>query len=99
MKVPYSTLVAIARSAGLDSEAIYPDYSGRGMYGSQCVGFIIDEREDWPNLDGAIWDVLGAADFGTPSWDSMGLRSIAYWPSVKCLDAPAEEDEHEEDEE
>ena len=47
MQIPYSTLVAIARSADLDPvEAIYPDYSGRGMYGSQCVGFIIDERED-----------------------------------------------------
>lgn len=58
----------------LDVE-IYEDYSGRGMFGETCVGFVTDTP--W-----AIWYACGAleipeADIPT-CMDSMGLSTIIY---------------------
>ena len=65
---------------GVDGE-IYPDYSGRGMYGDECVGIILKDEGDLFRFAGLLDD-----DFvellGSPEWDSMGLREIAYWPKV-----------------
>ena len=65
---------------GVDGE-IRTDYSGRGMYGDECVGIILKDEGDLFRFAGLLDD-----DFvellGSPEWDSMGLREIAYWPKV-----------------
>ena len=58
---------------------IYPDYSGRGMFGDECVGVVLKDEGDlfrfaW-NLPDDFAELLG-----NPEWDNMGLREIAYWP-------------------
>lgn len=71
------------------------DYSGRGMYGDECVGIVCGQGEMGVaqlmivaalGLDdeGLNWnDVLEAFDEGPEMHtDSMGLRTIVYWPSV-----------------
>lgn len=67
------------------------DYSGRGMFGRRCVAitcdnplnvlcelfaYIVDSDED---LDGC--DVQCA--LGEPKQDSMGMRSVLYFPKLK----------------
>lgn len=58
-------------------------YSGRGMYGDQCLSVIGDDDD----LMG-FWAELSAeypeerATLGSPSKDNMGLGMVWYWPHV-----------------
>lgn len=61
----------------LRSEGLRPrSYSGRGMFGKECVGVSIDRLDD---LDG-----LPLKGVRT---DSLGLGLIAYWPHLTWTDA------------
>ena len=60
---------------------IYPDYSGRGMFGDECVGVVLKDEGDLFTFARLLDDEL-AELLGNPRWDSMGLREIAYWPKV-----------------
>jgi len=56
---------------------IRSDYSGRGMYGKTCYGIVLE--------DDLVNDAIGmAAVKGLPGakTDSMGLKTILYWPHV-----------------
>jgi len=55
--------------AGLEPRA----YSGRGMYGKECVGVALDGIGD-----GTAQQIVGSA----PRTDSLGRRIIAYWPHL-----------------
>ena len=59
-------------------------YSGRGMYGKQCLGVGLESDSD-------LWDLAwfmgsGGFDVGAPRTDSLGRGIIAYWPSLKWED-------------
>jgi hypothetical protein len=70
-----------------EDSAVYPHYSGRAMYGEECVGirsYDIDQllyRLGW-------W--LGGTDLGDIladlriSKDNMGLGKIAYFKNMKA---------------
>lgn len=58
---------------------IVTDYSGRGMFGAECVGIILENEGDLFTFARLFDDDL-AELLGNPRWDSMGLREIAYWP-------------------
>ena len=49
-------------------------YSGRGMYGKDCVGVVVDSRAEALSLA----DVLDLK----PTLDSMGRGIVAYWPAL-----------------
>lgn len=79
------TLEDAADYADLDPDAdIRTNYSGRGMFGKTCLGLVYDSlsdllvfvaylaREDEDHLD---W-------ISRVRQDSMGMSTIAYWPSV-----------------
>jgi hypothetical protein len=89
------------------------DYSGRGMYGDTCLGYVgseshlfmhdlavlIAERDN----DGTV-----TADeiryelentIGSPSTDSMGYDTIYYLPSVAVEPLGDDEDDEDDDEE
>lgn len=54
------------RAQGLEPVA----YSGRGMYGAECVGVAVDNKP-------------GRYDLPTGwAWDNLGLGFIIYWPAV-----------------
>ena len=72
-------------------------YSGRGVYGGQCIGVTIDRYSE-----GGLWDIaMGLAsedrnlaeDMGEPRQDSMGRSTIYYWPNVSVITDEDEEDE------
>jgi hypothetical protein len=59
----------------------YRAYSGRAMFGAECVGVDLEDDSD-------LWRLakqLGLAGIDTPAprTDSMGCGLIAYWPSAK----------------
>ena len=59
---------------------IVTDYSGRGMYGDECVGIILTNESALFTFARLLDDEL-AELLGNPRWDSVGLREIAYWPN------------------
>lgn len=77
--------------ASVDDEAdIRPDYSGRGMYGTLCIGIVADDTDD---LMYRLGSHLAGSELGSiiadqrKDHDSMGLNEIIYFPN---LQAPAE---------
>lgn len=66
---------------------LYEDYSGRGMYGTECIG-VEGDTYDIQGATGALRKILG-----NNRQDSMGLGSIIYWPSVS-MESLKEEGEY-----
>ena len=52
-------------------------YSGRGMFGKNCIGIICDYPLSCVEAAGAI-GITGART------DSMGLGAIVYWPHIQA---------------
>ncbi|SVC87678.1 uncharacterized protein METZ01_LOCUS340532 [marine metagenome] len=67
---------------------IVTDYSGRGMFGAECVGIILNDDCALFTFARLLDDDL-AELLGNPRWDNMGLREIAYWPNVAHQSADA----------
>jgi hypothetical protein len=91
----------ILDNAGLPYESFTSTYSGRGMYGDQCVGFDFDHMSDLGLLSVAINEVLGEAVgrdmIENLRTDSMGLGMIAYFPHTTCAEWDEDEDEDDND--
>ena len=65
--------------AHLTGATLYPDYSGRGMFGQKCVGLVTPTPED-------VVTVIQAAKRRGLSGhmrDAMGLGAIVYWPHIQ----------------
>lgn len=73
-------------------------YSGRGMFGEECVGIVLASEGDLYELafelgkesacDSEVNDGKIAAAIrkvGRPLTDSMGRNIIAYWPGAKVV--------------
>jgi hypothetical protein len=90
-------------------EGVRIRYSGRGMYGSECVGVIADDPvlfafdlavltggTDWADdtTPGDLRDEL--ENLGPPCSDSMGLSTIWYWTRVTVAADVADDEEPEE---
>ena len=83
-------------------------YSGRGMYGQQCVGVDTNSYGDLMRiatlLVGAGIDPHDVAGLGDAlRTDSMGMGVILYWPSLKMsaeqIAALNDAEDEEEDDE
>lgn len=80
-------------------------YSGRGMYGKECLGVelgalkdvgelvadLIEAAADDPNCTSSI-----ASAARQMSWDNLGLGIIVYFPSVPFVDVGTDDREDEE---
>lgn len=96
-------MVEILREAcdDLDSGARVRRYSGRAMYGKQCVG--VDTNTSGHDIVAAAMLVAETdaeredlADlFRDTKTDSMGLGVIVYWPKAEW---PADLDDEDDDE-
>lgn len=69
----------------IEDDDVRRDYSGRGMYGESCIGFVIDIPD--VSLGVALCAVLGesiAVDMARDAQaDSMGRSTIVYFPGWK----------------
>lgn len=71
-------LIAKLKKLAEDREERFTDsYSGRGMYGRTCVGITTDEPED----------LIADAGIKGARTDSMGKRTIVYWPALSVEQA------------
>jgi hypothetical protein len=71
-------IVEALENAGYEPHA----YSGRGMYGRQCVAVDVEYLGD----GFALGFALGAdhqASPGTPDSDAMGKGFVLYWPNLE----------------
>lgn len=72
---------------GDDSSAEwYTDYSGRGMFGGNCVGVVLSGTGDFAALVICVTEAMGADWawdlFSKVRSDSMGYSTIYYFPGV-----------------
>ena len=77
----------------IDSEAeLVTDYSGRGMYGGECIGIIAKDTDAiLLSLSRRLPDHLAdKIENAEVAHDSMGLREIVYWPSLAVEDEPVQ---------
>lgn len=78
----------------------YADYSGRGMYGDTCIGFVTGELNRFLLEFGAFFNESNSLSFDIGPFaerirtDNMGYDTIVYFPGIT---APALEDEEEEE--
>lgn len=73
-------------------------YSGRGMYGKQCLGITID-LENIASLFFDLGQIYSKSDFYSETqsitFDNMGLSMIVYFPYVEYVDDKNEESEED----
>lgn len=79
MSINSRKLIAALRDAGYKPRS----YSGRGMYGQECVGVNLSSSHDLFLLAREIHDTVDEMDLGEPETDGMGKGIIAYWPDAE----------------
>jgi hypothetical protein len=77
--------------AKADTEFKVRSYSGRGMYGANCIGIDMDDIGGVMRLAAALidagMDVEDVHVLGTlMKTDSMGRGIVVYWPRLKLSD-------------
>lgn len=80
MQIEAEFLIEAIAQQGLRPQA----YSGRDMYGKQCVGVVVNSQDE-------LWDLafdLGRAQgedgpkIPPPRTDDLGRKTIVYWPAI-----------------
>lgn len=56
-------------------------YSGRGMYGAECLAAVARTAQD-------VYAELSAREIRAARTDSMGLDVVVYWPGVAFEGTP-----------
>lgn len=95
MKIEFDLLEELANEVEGEARG---SYSGRGMFGRNCVGIVIDSERDLVSLGLAIAELVEDEDLkqvlaNSTRTDSMGRSLIAYWETISCEDAPDEDED------
>jgi hypothetical protein len=72
-------------------------YSGRGMYGKQCLGIDMDSMTDAFRFALMIDDEDLTVALSNPCFDSMGLGIIVYFPNVEAPEGIDDDEDDDED--
>ena len=91
------------------TQYICRSYSGRGMYGKECLGVTLQEGDSLGKFFGQVLDEIAAGsdedeieviadDFHSMQTDSMGLGMIVYFPKVPFVDDGVDREYSDEDE-
>lgn len=81
------------QNAVTDVDGSLCSYSGRAMYGKQCLGIELDSTEDAFRLALSIESGDLAYLLSHPKFDSMGLGIIVYFPNVEAPEGLDDDDE------
>jgi hypothetical protein len=73
-------------------------YSGRGMYGKNCLGVVVDAKIEMFHLAYEAGQQQVQFYLEKMEWDSMGLSTIFYWPGVPFVEEEDDDFEDEDDE-
>lgn len=63
-------------------------YSGRGMFGRECVGVVLERDTDLFILGLSLGREFPEEKFQSPAVDNMGTQMIAYWPQFQIKKEP-----------
>ena len=90
MNITTEQALSIAYAADLDTDDVRTDYSGRAMYGRECLGFIVPSTGMLLNLGMAIGSTLDSWQAQSmmhgARTDSMGMDLVIYFPDVQVVD-------------
>lgn len=67
-------------------------YSGRGMYGKECLAIAIDGSQKFAAVGWACSQMPAWLELGGVLEDSMGLGIVVYWPDVSVGEFTIEDD-------
>ena len=70
-------------------------YSGRAMYGSQCLGIRMESMEDAFRFALMIDDAELADTLSNPRFDDMGRGIILYFPNVKAPEGLGDDEDED----
>jgi len=89
VKIKKKGIIEAVMEADLDPEdCIRWNYSGRGMYGKECFGFVGSEGE-FGRLMVELTAIIGVEEArqltNSMVTDNMGLRVIFYFPGVEVV--------------
>lgn len=73
-------------------------YSGRGMYGKECLGIDLDDMADAFRLALLVSDDDLAVALMSPKFDDMGKGIIVYFPNVAVPEGVTDEDDDDDEE-
>lgn len=59
------------------------NYSGRGMYGKECLGADFDSMQEFLEAMFEINESLPDFEWGNVTTDSMGLGTVFYWRGIR----------------
>jgi len=83
----YSLLSFVANQMEIHVERIDVDYSGRGMFGEICTGFVCADSTDAYTIANRVRALSAKAGHAVcASCDSMGMQFIVYCPSLGISD-------------
>ena len=101
MDIKKSQVLDALNQAGLDDDALYEGYSGRGMYGHETWGVVTSSRDQLKvfaalaafaaHADDDEADAYDIAEVASEladaaSFDSMGYDQIMYFPRVELIE-------------
>ena len=73
-----------------DGCEVYENYSGRGMFGSTCMGIVVEKDFSYMKMIVKLTRFLDRNDFDNPEselegmmMDSLGLDTIMYFPNIQ----------------
>mgnify|MGYP003336159782 CR=1 FL=1 len=69
-----------------DNEYECRSYSGRGMYGKNCLGVVVDAKIEMFHLAYQAGQQQVQFYLEKMEWDSMGHSTIFYWPGVPFVE-------------
>lgn len=95
-----SMLESACYEAGLDPQETLMNYSGRFMYGKDCLGLSVDSMSDAVKFIISIADVdrnLADKMADDLTTDSLGLGIVAYFPRITPPEDLDDYDEEAED--
>jgi hypothetical protein len=97
MKLNEEQLWELEDAVGYFDNAEIISYSGRGMYGRQCLGITFDSMKDAFDFALCVGEEndLSLA-LSRPTFDDMGLGIVVYWPRVEAPEGLDESDELDE---
>lgn len=86
-KITFELLLDTFENLGFE---VYPNYSGRGMYGKKCVGVIFSDSLAL-NVAMVTLELMSRGCnsreierlFSSSATDSLGIREILYFPRIE----------------
>ncbi len=84
-----------AVSAACPEGSLETDYSGRCMYGDECIAFYVDDATDFAKI--LVRVVAEDEDLANEladriRTDSLGLGAVIYFPGIKAPESRTEDE-------